>query len=295
MAQTQALSIYQSAEAKTYLRNVIVGIFENIGKSTLAGKLKSKNADLSKAAGSYEFKRFANAISQAYGTARTAGQGQKIVAPPITVNMDVNREIVEELNLFDGQSFTQDTFEAFVNRRKNAIELAVQRELDRSFFAKIKEEGTASAVTVDTTANIIAQLEELFIELETTSNKYVDGVDRELMALILSPRLYGKVKTELNDVYNFAGTVEEGTFKGINGVATFSSNRLPTGVDFELIVMDSVAQPVIIKDVDVEKIQLSNEYAVETFYRYGTKVLAKELALYGGIKATTSTEESTEE
>lgn len=285
MAQTQALSIYQSAEAKAYLRNVIVGIFENIGKSTLAGKLKSKNADLSKAAGSYEFKRFANAISQAYGTARTAGQGQKIVAPPITVNMDVNREIVEELNLFDGQSFTQDTFEAFVNRRKNAIELAVQRELDRSFFAKIQEEGTASAVTVDTTANIIAQLEELFIELETTSNKYVDGVDRELMALILSPRLYGKVKTELNDVYNFAGTVEEGTFKGINGVATFSSNRLPTGVDFELIVMDSVAQPVIIKDVDVEKIQLSNEYAVETFYRYGTKVLAKELALYGGIKA----------
>lgn len=291
MAQTQALSIYQSAEAKAYLRNVIVGIFENIGKSTLAGKLKSKNADLSKAAGSYEFKRFANAISQAYGTARTAGQGQKIVAPPITVNMDVNREIVEELNLFDGQSFTQDTFEAFVNRRKNAIELAVQRELDRSFFAKIQEEGTASAVTVDTTANIIAQLEELFIELETTSNDYVDGVDRELMALILSPRLYGKVKTELNDVYNFAGTVEEGTFKGINGVATFSSNRLPTGVDFELIVMDSVAQPVIIKDVDVEKIQLSNEYAVETFYRYGTKVLAKELALYGGIKATTSTEE----
>lgn len=291
MAQTQALSIYQSAEAKAYLRNVIVGIFENIGKSTLAGKLKSKNADLSKAAGSYEFKRFANAISQAYGTARTAGQGQKIVAPPITVNMDVNREIVEELNLFDGQSFTQDTFEAFVNRRKNAIELAVQRELDRSFFAKIQEEGTASAVTVDTTANIIAQLEELFIELETTSNEYVDGVDRELMALILSPRLYGKVKTELNDVYNFAGTVEEGTFKGINGVATFSSNRLPTGVDFELIVMDSVAQPVIIKDVDVEKIQLSNEYAVETFYRYGTKVLAKELALYGGIKATTSTEE----
>lgn len=286
MAQTQALSIYQSAEAKTYLRNVIVGIFENIGKSTLAGKLKSKNADLSKAAGSYEFKRFANAISQAYGTARTAGQGQKIVAPPIPVNMDVNREIVEELNLFDGQSFTQDTFEAFVNRRKNAIELAVQRELDRSFFAKIQEEGTASAVTVDTTANIIAQLEELFIELETTSNEYVDGVDRELMALILSPRLYGKVKTELNDVYNFAGTVEEGTFKGINGVATFSSNRLPTGVDFELIVMDSVAQPVIIKDVDVEKIQLSNEYAVETFYRYGTKVLAKELALYGGIKAS---------
>lgn len=285
MAQTEALSIYQSADAKAYLRNVIVGIFENIGKATLSGKFKSKNADLSQAAGSYEFKRFANAVSQTYGTARTAGKGQKIVAPSVTVNMDTNKEIVEELNLFDGQSFTQETFESFVNRRKNAIELAVQRELDRAFFAKIAEEGTAGVVTIDTSANIVAQLEDLFVKLETTSNDYVDGVDRELMALILSPKLYGKIKTELNDVYNFAGTVEEGTFKGINGVAAFSSNRLPTGVDYELIVMDSVAQPVLIKGTEVEKIQLSNEYAVETFFRYGTKVIASELALYGAVKA----------
>lgn len=285
MAQTEALSIYQSADAKAYLRNVIVGIFENIGKATLSGKFKSKNADLSQAAGSYEFKRFANAVSQTYGTARTAGRGQKIVAPSVTVNMDTNKEIVEELNLFDGQSFTQETFESFVNRRKNAIELAVQRELDRAFFAKIAEEGTAGGVTIDTSANIVAQLEDLFVKLETTSNDYVDGVDRELMALILSPKLYGKIKTELNDVYNFAGTVEEGTFKGINGVAAFSSNRLPTGVDYELIVMDSVAQPVLIKGTEVEKIQLSNEYAVETFFRYGTKVIASELALYGAVKA----------
>lgn len=285
MAQTEALSIYQSADAKAYLRNVIVGIFENIGKATLSGKFKSKNADLSQAAGSYEFKRFANAVSQTYGTARTAGKGQKIVAPSVTVNMDTNKEIVEELNLFDGQSFTQETFESFVNRRKNAIELAVQRELDRAFFAKIAEEGTAGGVTIDTSANIVAQLEDLFVKLETTSNDYVDGVDRELMALILSPKLYGKIKTELNDVYNFAGTVEEGTFKGINGVAAFSSNRLPTGVDYELIVMDSVAQPVLIKGTEVEKIQLSNEYAVETFFRYGTKVIASELALYGAVKA----------
>ena len=285
MSLTQALSIYQTNEAKAYLRNVVVGIFENIGKATLSGRFKSKNADLSQAAGSYEFKRFANATSQEYGTARAAGAGQKIIAPSITVNMDVNREIVEELNLFDGQSFTQETFEGFVNRRKNAIELAVQRELDRSFFSVIAEEGTNSGISIDLTKNIVSQLEDLFIKLEETKNDYVDGVDRELMALILSPKLYGKVKTELNDVYNFSGTVEEGTFKGINGVAAFSSNRLPAGVDFELITMDSVAQPVLITGTEVEKIQLSNDYAVETFYRLGSKVLAPELTLYGSIKA----------
>lgn len=285
MALTQALSIYSSEEAKAYLRNVIVGIFENLGAKTVSARLKSKNANLTQAAGSYEFKRFANATSQEYGTARTAAKGQKIIAPSITVNLDTNREIVEEINLFDGQSFTQETFEALVNRRKAAIQLAIERELDRAFFAKIKEQGTAAGIDITLTDSIVAQLEDVIVKLVTTTNDYVDGVDRENMALIVSPRLYSKLKTELNDVYNFSGTVEEGTFKGINGVAVFEALRLPEGVDYILLTMDSVAQPTLITGVDVEKIPLSNDYAISVFYRYGTKTLATELALYGAIGA----------
>lgn len=287
MAQTQALSIYTTDDAKAYLRNVIVGIFENIGKDTISGRLKSKNADLSQAAGSYEFKRFANATSQEYGTARAAAAGQKIQVDPVTINMDTNREIVEELNLFDGQSFTQESFEAFVQRRKNNIALAIQRELDRNFFSAAKNGGTVSTALpkLTLTENIVEQLEDLFIELETVQDDFVDGVDRELMALVVSPKVYGKLKTELNDVYNFSGTVEEGTFKGVNGVATFSSNRLPAGVDYILLTMDSIAQPVLMTDVNVEKIPLSNDYAIETFYRTGSGVLAKNLVRYGSIQA----------
>lgn len=285
MELTQALSIYSSEEAKAYLRNVIVGIFENLGAKTVSARLKSKNANLTQAAGSYEFKRFANATSQAYGTARTAAKGQKIIAPSITVNLDTNREIVEEINLFDGQSFTQETFEALVNRRKAAIQLAIERELDRAFFANIKTEGTNAGIDITLTGSIVAQLEDVIVKLVTTTNDYVDGVDRENMALIVSPKLYSKLKTELNDVYNFSGTVEEGTFKGINGVAVFEALRLPEGVDYILLTMDSVAQPTLITGVDVEKIPLSNDYAISVFYRYGTKTLAKELALYGAIGA----------
>lgn len=285
MELTQALSIYSSEEAKAYLRNVIVGIFENLGAKTVSARLKSKNANLTQAAGSYEFKRFANATSQEYGTARTAAKGQKIIAPSITVNLDTNREIVEEINLFDGQSFTQETFEALVNRRKAAIQLAIERELDRAFFANIKTEGTAAGIDITLTGSIVAQLEDVIVKLVTTTNDYVDGVDRENMALIVSPKLYSKLKTELNDVYNFSGTVEEGTFKGINGVAVFEALRLPESVDYILLTMDSVAQPTLITGVDVEKIPLSNDYAISVFYRYGTKTLAKELALYGAIGA----------
>lgn len=280
MPRTEALSIYVSESVKAELKNKIAGVFENLAKDTISGRLKSKNGALNEKAGSFEFKRFANATRQEYGTARTAGKGNKVKAAPIVVNLDRNSEIVEEVNTFDAASFTDEDLNAFLARRKTAIQQSVARDLDRDFFAAAKTGGTAGA-SINVANPIVAQLEAIIAGLEVTNNEYVDGVDREQMALVLNPTLYGKVKTELNDCYNFSGTVADEVFKGINGVATFSSNRLPDGVDYVLMVMDSIAQPVMITDTDVEKIPLSNEYAVEVFYRNKTKVLAQELVIYG--------------
>lgn len=280
MPRTEALSIYVSDSVKAELKNKIAGVFENLAKDTISGRLKSKNGALNEKAGSFEFKRFANATRQEYGTARTAGKGNKVKAAPIVVNLDRNSEIVEEVNTFDAASFTDEDLNAFLARRKTAIQQSVARDLDRDFFAAAKTGGTAGA-SINVANPIVAQLETIIAGLEVTNNEYVDGVDREQMALVLNPTLYGKVKTELNDCYNFSGTVADEVFKGINGVATFSSNRLPDGVDYVLMVMDSIAQPVMITDTDVEKIPLSNEYAVEVFYRNKTKVLAQELVIYG--------------
>lgn len=280
MPRTEALSIYVSDSVKAELKNKIAGVFENLAKDTISGRLKSKNGALNEKAGSFEFKRFANATRQEYGTARTAGKGTKVKAAPIVVNLDRNSEIVEEVNTFDAASFTDEDLNAFLARRKTAIQQSVARDLDRDFFAAAKTGGTAGA-SINVSNPIVAQLEAIIAGLEVTNNEYVDGVDREQMALVLNPTLYGKVKTELNDCYNFSGTVADEVFKGINGVATFSSNRLPDGVDYVLMVMDSIAQPVMITDTDVEKIPLSNEYAVEVFYRNKTKVLAQELVIYG--------------
>lgn len=285
MPRTEALSIYVSETAKAELKNKIAGVFENYAKKSISGRLKSKNGVLNEKAGSFEFKRFANATRQEYGTARAAGQGTKIKAAPIVVNMSRDSEIVEEVNSFDAATFTDEDLNAFMERRKVALQQSVERDLDREFFLAIKTGGTASIIKIDKTKPIVPQLEQAIVVVETTSNDYVDGVERENMALVLSPELYGLVKTELNDCYNFAGTVADEVFKGINGVATFSSNRLPAGVCFELVVMDSVAQPVMISETDIEKIPLSTEYAVEVFYRNGTKVLAQELAHYGTYSA----------
>ena len=308
MAQTQALSIYlENAETKAFLRNVIVGIFENYQKTGVSARLKSKNANLTKKAGSYEFKRFANSTVQDYGTARAAAKGNKIVAPSITVNLDQNKEIVEEMNFFDADgAFTEDSFQSIVNARKINFELSLADYLDQQFFSAIKTNGTAATSLKDITGEAIAdidltkslrkQLETIIGALEKTGkngteNKYVRGVDRRYMALVLDSQLYGLVRDELNDCYSFAGTTADEIFSGLNGVAVFSSVNLPDGCAYQLVTMDSVAQPVLENGFDFEKIPLSVDYAMEMFFRYGAKVLAPELAIWGALKATTSTEE----
>lgn len=280
---TNSLSIYVSDSTKAELRNKIVGVFENLAKATVSGKLKSKNFE--EKAGSFEYKRFANATSQAYGTARGAGAGQKVKAPGVIVNLDQNKEIVEEVNAFDGASFTEEDLKAFLNRRQVAIEQSVARDLDRAFFAAVTADSATKGADVSKANNIREQIGDIIVALETTSNEYVDGVEREQMALVVSPALHQAIKNELNDCYNFAGTTADEVFKGLDGVAVFSSNRLPSGVSYVLMTMDAIAQPVMLADTDIEKIPLSNEYAVEAFYRYGAKVIAKELVIFGGFTA----------
>jgi hypothetical protein len=301
MANTNTLSIYLAdATTQAYLRNVIAGIFENYQKTSVSAKLKSKNANLTQKAGSYEFKRFANSTVREYGTARTANKGDKVIAPPVVVNLDKNKEIVEEVNFFDADgSFTDESFQGFVNKRKINFELSLADWLDLEFFSEIKTSGTAATTLKDATGAAIADIDltkKLRTQLEAvigavektgkdgTENKYVRGVDRRFMALVLDSRLYGLIKDELNDCYNFAGNTADEVFPGLNGVAVFSTVNLPDGCDYQLVTMDSVAQPVIEKGFDFEKIPLSNDYAMEMFFRYGTKALAPELAVWGKIK-----------
>ncbi len=294
MAMTDALSIYlENGTTKAYLKNVLAGIFENYQKEALSARLKSKNANLNRAAGSYEFKRFANSTVKDYGTARAAGKGDKIIAPPIVVNLDKNKEIVEEVNFFDADgSFTDEGFKAMVERRKMNFELSVTDFLDMDFFSAAKTGGTAATALgvtdLDASKSFKRQIETLVGKFEKTGkngteNKYVRGIDRRYMALVLDSSLYGLVKDELNDCRNFSQMISDEKFTGINGVACFSSVNLPDGADYVLMTMDSIAQPVLPSGFEFEKIPLSIEYAMEMFFRYGSKVLAPELVLHGKL------------
>ena len=72
MARTNAISILASSSTPATLAEIYGQVIENVQKSTLSTGLKSQQYTGNPAAGSVEFKRFANSASKAYGTARTS-------------------------------------------------------------------------------------------------------------------------------------------------------------------------------------------------------------------------------
>ena len=127
--------------------------------------------------------------------------------------------------------------------------------------------------------------------LETVHSDYVDGVDRSMMDLVLTPAKYGLLRTFLDTQSNPNVDTAGEEFGMYHGVRVYSCTRMPvttetveetktktTVTDALLMVRGAVAQPVVVNQYgDPEKIQLSNDYAVSLFYDYGTKALTPDL------------------
>ena len=157
MARTNAISLLAGASTPATLAEIYGLVIENVQKSTLSTSLKSQQYTGNPAAGSVEFKRFANSEAKTYGTARTAAKGDKITVPPTTVNLSTHKEIVEEVAKFD-----LDTFgvAGIMQRRADNHVLTMAADLDRAFFAE-------------------AQYGKLRTFLDTQSNPNVDTAGEE--------------------------------------------------------------------------------------------------------------------
>lgn len=272
MARTKAISLLAGTSTPADLAEIYGLVIENVQKSTLSTALKSQQYTGNPAAGSVEFKRFVNSASKDYGTARTAAKGDKVTAPPTTVNLDQHKEIVEEVAKFDLDTFGVANV---LQRRADNHVLSMAATLDRAFFQAAATEG-AAFTTAATAVNEIA--ESMIQALETTQNNYVDGVDRALMVLVLNPEQYGKLRTFLDtqSTPNVDTAAEE--FGLYHGVKVYSCTRMPSGVNALCMVQGAVAQPVVSDQYgDPEKIPFSNDYAVSLFYDYGTKALTPDL------------------
>lgn len=274
MARIESLNMLLDPSGKDFLAELYGKVIENVQKSTISSMLKNMDLSGDPTAGSVEAKRFANSNSAAYGTARAAGKGVAVKAKPVTVAINTNREIVEELEQKDISLYGVDG--VLTRRSANHVNTLV-RELERAFFSEAVSAGTA---VTSTETDMVKKIEAAIQQMETTKNDYIDGYDRTMMSVIATPATYGAIREYLDAVVHNSNidTAAE-SFERFHGVRVFSSVYLPTKTEFIVLGDGAVAQPVMPRPYEPEKIPLSEAYAVSLFFYYGTKAVTPELIL----------------
>jgi hypothetical protein len=271
MARIASLNVLLSTTGKDYLAEQYGAVIANVQKNCISQALKNTALSGTPGAGTYEAKRFENKTSNAYGTARTGGAGQAVKATPVTVAVNVDKEIVVEVEQKDITLYGVDNL---VEREAASAEKSMTRELEKAFFAEAVNAGTAytPAQTVTAIEDII---EGLIQSVETVQNDFVDGVERDMIAVVCNPATFGKLRTYVDKVND--GGAQPEAYALFHGVKVYSSVYLPNGTNAVAMAEGSIAQPVLPTIAPAERIQLSNAIAFGLFYSYGTKAVAADL------------------
>lgn len=278
MADTRinALSIQlQSAASADKLAEEYGKVIENINATTLSSKLKNTDLSGDPTSGSVEAKRFANAKSQTYGTARAAGKGNAVKANPVIVAIDDDTEFMEEVEEKDLKLYGVN---GLIERRTANHQESAKVELEEKFFSVAKEAGTLFTPTEG--LSIEDEMEQAIQTVETTRNDFVRGVPRTMIEVIMTPSYYGKLRNKIATLPNANANVasyESGIF---NNTTVNSSVFLPAGVDYIVMVRGAVAQPVLPGIYSPKAIELSEATAFGLFLHKGTKAVMEDLIIY---------------
>lgn len=271
-----------SESGKMLLKEAYDGVIANVQKATISSKIKNTDLSGDPSAGTVEAKRFVNSSSQEYGTARTAGKGNAVKGKTVTVPIDKNREFVEEVEQKDIKLLGVD---GLIAKRSANHAQRMAAELDTAFFAEGKTAGTqfkpAKAVTA-----IHEIAESAILQMEKLKNPYIDGLDRSMLSLIFDSDTYSSMRMYLDTVVNTNVDTTKEEFVMYHGVKCYSSNRLPEGVKFEIMMDESIAQPTMSDVYTAEKIPLSDAVGIELFWYYGTKAVTPDTIFwYDGTHA----------
>jgi len=271
MARTDALGMLDATTGKAKLAEAYGTMIESIQKSALSVQLKTNRYVGDPTTGSVEVARFNNSAAKTYGTARAAGEGDALHNVPVTINLNTNKEIIEEVENKDAKL---GTVAGIVAARTADHNKTVIRDLDTAFFTAITDIAGAEFTATTTEGDFEGQLEELVQSIETLSNDNVDGVDRDMMTVTLKPAIYGALRTKFDTIIGQGGE----SFTAYHGVRIESNTRQTK--DFVLIVSGSVAQPVVINSYTPSRIPQSDAASIDLFYYYGTKVVAEDLVAW---------------
>lgn len=273
MARQDALNIYIDSTNKDKLAETYGEVIEAVQKGAISEQIKNKNYSGDPTTGSVEIDRFKNATINDLGTARTGGAGVGLKnTGKVTINVDTDKEIVEELAKKDIKLFG---LAGMAEKRKVNHAKRMIAYLDTEFFAEAEAEGTE--VTLSGTT-IQDKLEELILSVETTVNDWVDGVDRDMLVLTVKPSVYSALENYIDSVPNsLTGLTDELFHK----VRIYSNHRQTE--DAICMIDGAVAQLVTTDEYDAEKIPLSNDIALELFFSKGTKAVMPDLIKFANI------------
>jgi hypothetical protein len=271
-----------SESGKMLLKEAYDGVLENVQKQAVSVQLKNTDLSGDPTAGTVEAKRFVNSASQNYGTARTAGKGNAVKGKTVTIPIDTDKEFVEEIEDKDIKLLGVD---GIVAKRSSNHAMRMAAELDEKFFAVGKTSGTQfkPAKAVTSIQNIV---EDAILLLENLKNDYIDGLPRDMIRIVFDAETYSQMRMYLDTVVNTNVDTTTESFVMYHGVRCYSSNRLPAGVKFVIMMNESIAQPVMSQAYSAEKIPLSNAVAIELYFNYGTKAVTPDtIYWYDGTHA----------
>lgn len=277
MSKIASLSVLVDATPATqeYLAEKYAGVIANVQKMTTSGRIKNTDLSGDPTSGTVTAKRFVNATSQAYGTARAAGAGNKVKDKEVTIAIDQDKEFVEEIEEKDIKLLGVD---GLITKRTNNHAMRMAAELDEKFYLQAQTEGTAFTPAAGVTA-IQDIVESSIVTLETLKNNYIDGLDRSMLSVVMSPEKYSEMRSYLDTIVNTNVDTTDEEFVAFHGVKVFSSTRLPQGVNFITMMDGSIAQPVMSHPYKAERVPLSDAVALELFFYYGTKAVTPETIL----------------
>ena len=266
MARQDALNIFVG-DAKDKLAETYGAVIEAIQKGAVSEQIKNKNYSGDPSTGTVEINRFKNSAVAALGTARAGGAGAALDnSGKVTVSVDTYKEIVEELAKTDVDLFG---LAGMAEKRKANHVKRMIAYLDTQFFACAESAGTKVELTA---TDVAGKIEELILAVETTNNDYVDGVDRDMIVVTVTPAVYSAIQNYIDSVPNSISGLNEEFF---HKVRIFSNHRQTKPA---IAMIDgAVAQLVKVDQYDAEKIPLSNNIALELFFSKGTKAVMPDL------------------
>lgn len=280
----ESLAMLRTDGGKEYLAEEYGKVIENVQRGTISSKIKNTDLSGDPTTGTVIAKRFVNAKSQPYGTARKGGKGNNVKDLEVPVPIDTDREFIEEV---EEKDVKLGGVSGLVEKRTTNHGNRLEAELDEEFFRVAVKDG--SKIT-PTETDIIDIIDEAIDTLVNTKNDFIDGIDRSMISVTCNSATYGKVRKHLDKLPSSHVETDKEEFMGRHGVRYFEEIRLPAGVQFVAMMDASVAQPVHTNVATPGKVPLSDATAFGLFVYYGTKTVTPETIIYYSVDDANNTQ-----